>query len=157
VSAIAPTEATSTSHALSQQLVVFLLAGEQYALPIASVSEIIRHTRPRSITTTDPWVRGVIGLRGKIIPIYDLTARLNLPATADAESDKIVIVDTATGHVGVTVQEVEEVLTITSDQIEPVPAGGGGDGLDGIVKLGDRLVILLDPAALLGDPELAAD
>ena len=56
-------------------------AGEQYVLPIASVSEIIRHTRPRSIITADPWVRGVIGLRGKIIPIFDLAARLGLRRT----------------------------------------------------------------------------
>jgi purine-binding chemotaxis protein CheW len=134
---------------ISRQLVVFALGGEQYALPIASVSEIIRHTRARSIATVDPWVRGVIALRGKIVPIFDLAARLGLSATAEAESDKIVIVESATGNVGVTVEQVEEVLTICGDQLEPLPAGREGDGLDGIVKLGDRLVILLDPAALL--------
>jgi purine-binding chemotaxis protein CheW len=137
----------------SRQLVVFALAGEQYALPIATVIEIIRHTRPRSITTADPWVRGVIGLRGKIIPIFDLAARLNLPASPDAETDKIVIVDTATGPVGITVQAVDEVLTVTPDQIEPVPTGGASDGLDEIVKLGDRLLILLDPTTLLTDAQ----
>jgi purine-binding chemotaxis protein CheW len=133
----------------SRQLVVFTLADEQYALPIGSVIEIIRHTRARTISTTNPWVRGVIGLRGKIIPIFDLAARVGLSGKPEAESDKIVIIDTATGPIGVIVQEVDEVLTITADQIEPVP-GGAGDELDEIVKLGDRLVILLDPTLLAG-------
>jgi purine-binding chemotaxis protein CheW len=134
----------------AQQLVVFTLAGEQYALPIGSVVEIIRYTRPRSISTTDPLVRGVIGLRGKIIPIFDLAARVGLPASPDAETDKIVIVDTAGGPIGVTVEEVDEVLIVTPEQIESVP-GGRSDEPDEIVKLGDRLVVLLDPTTLL-DP-----
>jgi purine-binding chemotaxis protein CheW len=141
----------------TRQLVVFRLAGEHYALPIASVIEIIRHTRPRSIVASDPWVRGVIGLRGKIIPIFDLAARFGLPAGEDAETDKIVIVDTATGPIGVTVEEVDEVLTITSDQVEPVPSGGADNGLDEIVRLGDRLVILLDPTTLLAGSTLVGD
>jgi purine-binding chemotaxis protein CheW len=93
----------------------------------------------------DPWVRGVIGLRGKIIPIYDLAARLDLSASPQAESDKIVIVDTATGPIGITVEEVDEVLTITPDQIEAVPGGEAGGE---IVRLGDNLLILLDPALI---------
>jgi purine-binding chemotaxis protein CheW len=149
VTAIQDATATGT-----RQLVVFTLAGEQYALPIASVIEIIRHTRPRSITTTDPWVRGVIGLRGKIIPIFDLAARVGLPASPDAESDKIVIVDTASGPIGVTVEEVDEVLIVTPEQVESVP-GGAGDEPDEIVKLGDRLVVLLDPTRLLAGATLA--
>jgi purine-binding chemotaxis protein CheW len=147
-------ESTATQ---PRQLVAFTLASEHYALPIASVIEIIRHTRPRSITATDPWVRGVIGLRGKIIPIFDLAARVGLVAGPDAETDKIVIVDTATGPVGVTVEEVDEVLTVTPEQIEPVPGGGAGDGLDEIVKLGDRLVILLNPTTLLAGSALVTD
>src|SRR4051794_14563499 len=138
----------------SRQLVVFALGDEQYALPIASVSEIIRHTPPRTIATGKAWIRGIIGLRGKIVPIFDLAGRLGLPPMEPSEGDKIVIVETATGRIGVTVGEVDEVLTVTGDQIEPVPTGGAADGIDGIVKLGDRLVVLLDPATLLGDAEL---
>jgi purine-binding chemotaxis protein CheW len=132
----------------SRQLVVFTLAGEQYALPIASVIEIIRHTKLRTIATADPWVRGVIGLRGKIIPIFDLAARVGLPSSPEADTDKIVIVDTAGGSIGVTVEEVDEVLIVTAEQIEAVPSGGGDDGPSEIVKLGDRLVLLLDPTTL---------
>jgi purine-binding chemotaxis protein CheW len=147
-------ETDNATNGATRQLVVFSLGEEQYALPIETVSEIIRHTRARTIVTDDPWVRGVISLRGKIVPIFDLAARLQLAGVPEAETDKIIVVETATGHVGVTVQEVEEVLTIAEDQLEPVPAGGDQDGLDGIVKLGDRLVILLDPATLLASTEL---
>ena len=62
----------------SQQLVVFSLGSEEYALPIGSVHEIIRYTEPRTVASDVPWIRGVIGLRGKIIPIFDLASRMEL-------------------------------------------------------------------------------
>ncbi|HYI20449.1 MAG TPA: chemotaxis protein CheW [Solirubrobacteraceae bacterium] len=97
----------------SQQLVVFSLGSEEYALPIGAVHEIIRFTEPRSVASEVAWIRGVIGLRGKIIPIFDLAARLEL-AAGDSGPGEIVIVETGTGQVGVMVDEVEEVLTTTS-------------------------------------------
>ena len=73
------------SEITSQQLVVFSIGSEEYALPIGAVHEIIRYTEPRTVTSDVPWIRGVIGLRGKIIPIYDLASRMGLPV-ADAAS-----------------------------------------------------------------------
>jgi purine-binding chemotaxis protein CheW len=130
----------------SRQVVVFSLGGEQYALPIESVSEIIRHTPPRAIASDDPYTRGVIGLRGKIVPVFDLAARIGITA---GDADKIVIVDNHGSQIGVTVDEVDEVLTLTGDQLETVPAADG-DAIDSIAKIDDRLVILLDPAGLFG-------
>jgi purine-binding chemotaxis protein CheW len=133
---------TSTSH----QLVVFSLGEEEYALPIGSVHEIIRFSEPRSVASEVAWIRGVIGLRGKIIPIFDLAARLELPG-GDTRPGKIVILETGTGQVGVMVDEVEEVLTVGSDRLEPVPTANG-DTIEAIAKIGDRLVILLNPEGL---------
>jgi purine-binding chemotaxis protein CheW len=130
----------------SHQLVVFSLGGEEYALPIGAVHEIIRYTEPRSIASDQPWVHGVIGLRGKIIPIYDLAARMGLPATEE-ELGKIVIVETGGSQAGVVVGDVEEVLTVTEDQLEDIPTTGN-DAINSIAKIGDRLVILLDPEGL---------
>jgi len=130
----------------SQQLVVFSLGGEEYALPIGSVHEIIRYTEPRSVASDQPWIHGVIGLRGKIIPIYDLAARMGLPAPKE-ELGKIVIVETGTGQAGVVVGDVEEVLTVTEDQLEGVPTTGNA-AIQSIAKIGDRLVVLLDPEGL---------
>jgi purine-binding chemotaxis protein CheW len=134
----------------SQQLVVFSLGSEEYALPIGAVHEIIRFTEPRSIASDVPWIRGVIGLRGKIIPIYDLAARMGLAPAAE-ELGKIVIVETGTGQAGVVVGDVEEVLTVTPEQVEDIPTAGN-ETIDSIAKIGDRLVILLNVAGLFAAP-----
>jgi purine-binding chemotaxis protein CheW len=142
----------------SQQLVVFSLGAEEYALPIEAVHEIIRFTEPRSVASDVAWVRGVIGLRGKIIPIFDLAARVGLVG-ADSAPGKIVIVDTGTDQVGVMVDEVEEVLTVGADQLESVPTANA-DYIAAIAKIDDRLVILLNREGLFADAvgrdELAA-
>ncbi len=81
----------------SHQLVVFSLGSEEYALPIGAVHEIIRFSEPRSVASDVPWIRGVIGLRGKIIPIFDLAARMGLAPTGDM-AGKIVIVSSDAGR-----------------------------------------------------------
>src|SRR5436190_5472370 len=142
------------SETTSQQLVVFSLGSEEYALPIGAVHEIIRFTEPRTVASDVPWIRGVIGLRGKIIPIFDLASRMGLVA-AESESGKIVIVETGTGQAGVVVGDVEEVLTVTSDQLEDVPTADG-ETIEAIAKIGDRLVILLNPDGLFAAARVAA-
>jgi purine-binding chemotaxis protein CheW len=139
------------SETTSQQLVVFSLGAEEYALPIAAVHEIIRFSEPRSVASEVAWIRGVIGLRGKIIPIFDLAARLELAGT---EPGKIVILETGGGQVGVMVDGVEEVLTVESDQLEPVPTANT-DTIEAIAKIDDRLVILLNPEGLFAAPPVA--
>jgi purine-binding chemotaxis protein CheW len=138
----------------SQQLVVFSLGSEEYALPIGTVHEIIRFSEPRSVASEVPWIRGVIGLRGKIIPIFDLAARMGLEPS---EPGKIVIVSSGTGQVGVMVDEVEEVLTVTSEQLEDVPTANS-DSIEAIAKIDDRLVVLLNTSGLFAREveELAA-
>ena len=141
----------------SQQLVVFSLGSEEYALPIGAVHEIIRFSEPRSVASDVPWIRGVIGLRGKIIPIYDLAARIGIDAH-DVEFGKIVIVETGTGQAGVVVGDVEEVLTVTTEQLEAL-ASDDIQTIESIAKIGDRLVILLNPEGLFASgrvDELAA-
>jgi purine-binding chemotaxis protein CheW len=140
-----------------RQLVVFSLGSEEYALPIGTVHEIIRYTEPRSVTSDALWIRGVIGLRGKIIPIFDLAARMGL-ADAGSAPGKIVIVESGSGQVGVMVDEVEEVLTVSSEQLEDVPSASR-ESIEAIAKIEDRLVILLNAEGLFsaaGADELAA-
>jgi purine-binding chemotaxis protein CheW len=127
----------------AQQLVVFSLGDEEYALPITQVQEIIRYTQPRAVASEQVWIKGVISLRGKIIPVCDLASRLGLPAER-VESAKIVIVETAGGTAGVIVDDVEEVLTLEDDHLDAVPAAAT-DFIEGIAKIGDRLVVLLSP------------
>ena len=132
------------------QLVVFSLGDEEYALPITHVHEIIRYTEPRSVACDSPWIRGVISLRGKIVPVCDLAVRLGLAtAEADERDRKIVIVETETDMAGVIVDEVEEVMTIDPEQLGEVPGHAATASVEAIVKVGDRLVILLDPGGIL--------
>ena len=85
----------------ARQLGVFTLGAEQYALPIEQVHEIIRYDEPRSVASPIAWVRGVISLRGRIVPVYDLAARLGLDSEL-SDSTKIVIVEAGSETAGVT-------------------------------------------------------
>jgi purine-binding chemotaxis protein CheW len=127
----------------SPQLVVFTCGGEEYALPIDAVQEIIHYEQPRSVASEAAWIRGVISLRGKIVPVFDLAARMGLDE-ALCRPSKIVVVDAAAGPMGVIVDEVAEVLTIGADQFETVPSADR-DSIEAIAKVGDRLVVLLNP------------
>jgi purine-binding chemotaxis protein CheW len=133
----------------TRQLVVFSLGEEEYALPITQVHEIIRWTEPRTVASDQAWVRGVISLRGKIVPVYDLAARLGL-AAEQGERAKIVIVETSSDMAGVVVDDVEEVLTVDVGAIDEVPAAGD-PAIEAIAKIDQRLVVLLDPEGLFGE------
>ena len=141
---------TSTQQ-MTQQLVVFALGNEEYALPIQQVQEIIRYSEPRAVSSAEPWVRGVISLRGKIIPVFDLGIRIGVHAEP-TDDQKIVIIESDLGIAGVIVDEVEEVLTVEAGQLDEVP-GAGSDAIDAIAKIDDRLVVLLTPDALLAGAE----
>jgi purine-binding chemotaxis protein CheW len=132
----------------TRQLVVFSLGEEEYALPITQVHEIIRWTEPRSVASDKAWVRGVISLRGKIVAVYDLAARLGL-SVERPEHAKIVIVEAGSDMAGVIVDDVEEVLTVDGEQLDTVPAAGD-PAIEAVAKIDQRLVILLDPVSLFG-------
>lgn len=136
-----------------RQLVVFTLGTEHYALAIQQVHEIIRYSEPRSVASRADWVRGVISLRGRIVPVYDLAARLGVPSEL-TEQTKIVIVEAGNETAGVIVDGVEEVLTVEDDQMQEAP-GADSTLIDSIAKIGTRLVVLLKPSAIFSDAELA--
>jgi purine-binding chemotaxis protein CheW len=138
----------------ARQLLVFSLGEEEYALPVTSVQEIIHYTHPRAVASEAHWIQGVISLRGKIIPVADLAARLGLQ-TESVEGAKIVVVESGSVTAGVVVDDVDEVLTIEEEQLDAVPAAGT-EAIDGIVKIDDRLIILLDLDSLFGGIDLAA-
>lgn len=137
----------------TRQLVVFSLGEEEYALPINQVQEIIRYTEPRAVASDVSWIRGVISLRGKIVPVCDLGVRLGL-VNEDRVAGKIVIVETGSVTAGIIVDDVEEVLTIEDDHLDDVPAAGS-DAIQGIAKVGDRLVVLLNTEGIFGGVDLA--
>jgi purine-binding chemotaxis protein CheW len=132
----------------TRQLVVFNLGEEEYALAISEVHEIIRYSEPRAVASSVGWIRGVISLRGKIVPVYDLAARLGNARGPDAAPQKkIVIVDTDERMVGIVVDEVTEVLTVECDQVESVPSPDHAS-VEAIAKIGDRLIVVLGASGL---------
>ncbi len=143
-----------SEQSVPRQLVVFTLGAEQYALPIQQVHEIIRYAEPRSVASRVDWVRGVISLRGRIVPVYDLAARLGTSSEL-TEHTKIVIVEAGSETAGVIVDGVEEVLTVTDEQIEDVPGADSGL-IECIAKVGDRLIVLLKPSMIFAGAEYAA-
>jgi purine-binding chemotaxis protein CheW len=145
-------QSATDDQSMSGQLVIFALESEQYALPITEVQEIIRYTEPRAVSSDAPWVRGVISLRGKIVPVCDLADRLGLTG-GRAETAKIVIVETASGTAGVIVDEVLEVLTVDDAQIEKLPTAGAAF-IEAIAKIDDRLVVLLNSDGIFAGLEL---
>ena len=134
-----------------RQIVVFTLGEEEYAFPIAHVHEIIRRTQPRSVASPDPWVRGIISLRGRIVPVHDLATRLGV-AGGQSEEWKIVILEVEGEVAGVIVDDVEEVLTVSDEQLESLPVSADG-AVGAVVNLGDRLVAMLDSSLIFsGEP-----
>jgi purine-binding chemotaxis protein CheW len=142
-----------SEQANQRQLVVFTLGGEHYALPIQSVHEIIRYAPPRSVASRTDWVRGVISLRGRIVPVYDVATRLGVESEL-SEHTKIVIVEAGSETAGVIVDSVEEVLTVSDGQIEDAP-GADTTMIEAIVRIEDRLVVLLTLATIFAGAELA--
>jgi purine-binding chemotaxis protein CheW len=136
----------------TRQLVVFNLGEEEYALPISDVHEIIRYAEPRSVASSVGWIRGVISLRGKIVPVYDLAARLgNGRGLGAAAQKKIVIVETDERVAGIVVDDVTEVLTVACDQVESIPSADDAS-VDAIAKIEDRLIVLLRASGLFAAP-----
>src|ERR1700744_1097392 len=133
-----------------QQLVVFTLGAEHYALPIQAVNEIIRYAEPRSVASRTEWVRGVISLRGRIVPVYDVATRLGL-TSALTEQSKIVIVEAGAETAGVIVDSVEEVLTVSADQLEEAP-GADAPMIEAIVRIDERLIVLLTLSTIFEAP-----
>lgn len=137
-----------------QQLVVFTLGAEHYALPIHAVNEIIRYSEPRAVASRTDWVRGVISLRGRIVPVYDVAARLRV-GSERTEHAKIVIVEAGAEIAGVIVDSVEEVLTVAADQLKQAP-GADSEMIESVVRVDDRLIVLLTLNAIfVTGPEAA--
>ncbi len=139
-----------------RQVVVFDLNAETYGIDIQRVHEIIRYSQPRTVAGADPSIRGVINLRGRIVPICDLKQRLTLAPSLDVDEAKIVVIEMAAGIAGVIVDAVAEVLTVDPDAVAPVPTFTQHAAyVDGVAKVADRLVLLLDADALF-DIDVAA-
>ena len=141
------------------QLVSFRLAREEYGIEITKVQEIILLGEITRVPQTPDFIKGLINLRSTVIPVVDLRLRFGLPAAEPTDDTRIMVVNVAGKTFGMIVDAVSEVLRISQEQIVPPPptvAGLGREYLTGLVKLDNRLLILLDVDAILNDDETAA-
>ena len=140
------------------QFLTFALGDEEYGVPILNVQEIKGYAPVTPIPNTPAWVRGVMNLRGTIVPVIDLRLRLGMPLAEYGTFTVIIVLAVSTKVVGAIVDAVSDVLTIPDADVQAPDLAIGPDVrfIDGIARAADKLVILLDAEALLRQEELAA-
>lgn len=143
---------------LAGKYLTFDLDNEQFGVEILKVREIIRVMNTTTVPGSPPFIRGVINLRGKIIPVLELRSRFGLDGIEDGERTCIIVVevtrDDRTVEIGLVVDSVREVLNVGIDDVEPPPEFGANvesNLLLGIARSGDAVRILLDVDRVVTD------
>lgn len=140
----------------------FHLGQEEYAIQVLKVREIVKLQHITGVPETRAELKGVINLRGKVIPVVDLRLRFGLPEKEYGQRTCIIVVDlgrAASGPMGIIVDEVSEVLTLQDSDIQDTPDFGKGvetPYLLGMAKVRDSVKILLDIDEALSAPDLSA-
>jgi len=131
----------------SNKVLTFLLANEEYAIDILAIEEI---TRPLTITyvpRVPPYIMGVVSLRGRVIPILDLHARLGLSAFSPGKKNRFIIFQVEQSGVGIIADRINDVVTLSKHQLQPAPAkikASGSGFIKNIGRVGERMLIILD-------------
>jgi len=146
-----------------QQYLTFLLSGEMFAIAILNIKEIIEYGSLTEVPMMPGFIRGVINLRGSVVPVVDLSARFGRSRTEISRRTCIVIIEVENGDeskqdIGVMVDSVSEVLEIPRSEIEPPPAFGAKirvDFMHGMGKVAGKFVIILNANKVLSVEELS--
>ena len=152
----------SGTAAMAGKYLTFELGGEVYGLEILKVQEIIGMMTVTRVPKTPGFVRGVINLRGKVIPVVDLRLKFGLDAKEDTERTCIIVVQVQGEDIqvtmGIIVDEVSEVMDVDGEQIEPPPEFGASvdtEFIMGMGKVDQRVVMLLDVDKVLSVGEMS--
>ncbi|MEW6775209.1 MAG: chemotaxis protein CheW [Bdellovibrionota bacterium] len=142
-----------------QKFVLFGLGRERYAVPVSAVKEIIRAERIFPLPKTPPFIEGIISLRGDIVPVVDLRKRFDLPGGEKTAESRIVVFEMESFYVGISVDQVFEVVKVEEGAIEappPLVAGFQADFLQGVCELNGHLVTVLDAGRIFSASEQGA-
>jgi len=155
-----PAEDRAADKAQAGKYLTFHLAGEVYGLEILKVEEIMGMMDVTHVPQMPAFIRGVINLRGRVIPVLDLRLKFGLESQENTMKTCIIVVELGIGTdrmiMGVIVDEVAEVLEIASDQIAPAPEFGSNVNTDfilGMGKIGQKVVMLLDADKVLTETD----
>ena len=138
----------------------FILNGEEYGVEILKVREIIGMREVTPVPRAPNHVKGVINLRGKLIPVADLRLMLYMPEGERTDETCIIVVAVSGIEIGIVVDRVRDVCDIDAAQIgEPQVLGSGADAkfMPGMAKMEDRVSVLLDIASVLDESDLVGD
>ncbi len=141
------------------QYLTFILAGEVYGLGILQVREIIGMADITAVPRTPTFVKGVINLRGRVVPVIDARLKFGMSPAEPTDRTCIIVVDVGEADVGFIVDEVAEVLNIPAGEIEDAPSFGADvdtQFIRGLSKVGEKVTVLLDISEVLSVNELSA-
>ncbi len=153
------TETNTADNVLQNQYLTFLADQQIFGVPIVDVMQIIRMQKLVEVPDYPPYAKGIINLRGTIVPIIDVRVRLGKPGAEYNDRTCIVVIDVQGRHYGIVVDQVSEVVEITSRNLSDPPKMGGksvNEYLKGIAKIEDKVIMVLDCAKLLREEELRA-
>lgn len=138
----------------SLQCLTFRLAQEEYGIDILKIQEIRRYEAPTRIAHTPPFIKGVVNLRGTIVPMVDLRIRFGCPSAEYGPSTVVIILKLGYRIVGVVVDSVSDVVEIGADSFRVAPemdSAIGNEAVVGLGSVGERMLILLDVDVLMAD------
>jgi purine-binding chemotaxis protein CheW len=153
--------AAATPHGVTREYLSFKLGAEEYGIDILKVQEIRGYEQPTRIANAPHFIKGVVNLRGVIVPIVDMRLRFGLPDVQYNSFTVVIILNIATRTVGMVVDSVSDVLELAGEQIKPAPEFNGAidasyiTGL-GTIKSGDaqRMLILMDIERMMTSAEM---
>ncbi|MDK2598920.1 chemotaxis protein CheW [Bacillus stercoris] len=135
-----------------EKMIVFMVNGKEYAISVTQVKSIEKWQKPTRVLYVEPYICGVINLRGVVTPVIDLRKRLNLPEYEITDETRIIIIAYRDIEVGWIVDEANDVITVHESEIESAPEGVQKDtdvSIEQIVKQENRLLNIIDANAVL--------
>jgi len=140
--------------ALEELIIAFKLGEEEYGVDVSQIQEIVKVRDITRVPKAPYYIKGVMNLRGNVIPVIDLRKRFSLPSKETTDQSRIIVFDIKGVKFGIVVDVVSEVMRLPKENIEPPPpiAMGGIESayIRGVGKLQDKLIILLDLEKALG-------
>jgi purine-binding chemotaxis protein CheW len=152
------TNGTAVVAGSGNQYLSFVLGKEEYGIDILKVQEIRGYSAITAIPNTPAYIRGVINLRGAVVPIVDLRAKFGLAATEYDKFTVIIVVTIGTRVAGLVVDAVSDVLNVSRSDVEPTPEFGAAvdtSFITGMAKVADKLVLLLDIDRVVASADVA--
>lgn len=143
---------------IDEMYLTFALANEEYGVGIAGVTEIVGMQRIMSVPDVPHYIKGVINLRGKVIPLMDVRLRFGMPERIYDERTVVIVMEVGDAPIGLIVDGVSEVLEIPPSQVDRHTQFGRSASrpvIAGIGRIGERVAVLLDTSVLVSDTDIA--